>query len=184
MGEKFELHTDAKGKLTQFFLEDPDGYWIEICDCGHVEEHHDKLVVVRKCTALGACGLAKMSIRARRWAHAAKRDLAEFRRYKGQLIEELAMLQAVSAEDVDHEKLTYLCLRRNTYGDPCQGFSEVELRSALAQSGNNVAGALLVLRCSRQASGAKVLMPPAFLDETGHLHSTRALQTTDLPIFD
>mmetsp|Transcript_78296 Transcript_78296/g.203496 ORF Transcript_78296/g.203496 Transcript_78296/m.203496 type:complete len:336 (-) Transcript_78296:44-1051(-) len=168
-------HTSAEGKLTQFFLEDPDGYWLEICNCGeHEEEEH---VVSSKKLSCGDGGrmrlrvwhVAKMKVRARAW-------IARMRSRLGRAEEAAAAEEekrrAVALEAVDKEKLNNFRLRRNTYGDICQGFSDDELRAALAKAGNHAPSAVLCLRKKRQEQGGQVLLPPAFLDDRGKVHLT------------
>jgi len=176
--ERFESdHSTAKGKLTQFFLEDPDGYWLEICNCGEheeEEEHVSEALTARRkleiphgdgCARLQIWHIAKMKVRVRAWAAGARQRLCEMGHA------ELASLRAVASEVVHEDKLNNLCLRRNTYGDICQGFSDKELRAALAKAGNHVPGAILILKQARRESG-QVFQPPSFLDDTGKVHLT------------
>lgn len=67
------------------------------------------------------------------------------------------------------QKLAYLRLRQATYGDVCQGFTPAELREALAKAGDQVPGAVLLLKSWRQTR-AKDYVPPAFLDSSGNVH--------------
>mmetsp|Transcript_83944 Transcript_83944/g.216053 ORF Transcript_83944/g.216053 Transcript_83944/m.216053 type:complete len:95 (+) Transcript_83944:476-760(+) len=73
--------------------------------------------------------------------------------------------------EVDARKLKHLCLRRNTYGDLCQGFADEEFRAALASAGNHVPGAMLILKQRRQEAG-QVFHPPFFLDDEGNVIRT------------
>jgi len=74
---------------------------------------------------------------------------------------------------VEEGKLGRLRLRRNTYGDICQGFDDEQLLSALAQAGNDVPGAVLILKRRRQQEQGQVYEPPCFLDDEGQVTRTR-----------
>jgi len=149
-------HTSSKGKLTQFFLEDPDGHWLEICNCGeHEAEVHNPEFWVS----------AKMKVRMLAWVSRARLRLSNARP------DETVGLKAGTLEDVDREKLYNFCMRRNSYGDICQGFSDDELCTALAQAGNHVPCAILSLKRARVESG-QIFHPPSFLDEVGKVCPT------------
>jgi len=196
--ERFEKHETAEGKLSQFFLEDPDGYWIEICNCGEEENGPSPAVTTTTTTATtsksvdGAGSLrfgiqtrgpttmqllsfAKFIVKSRKWAKLARQRLALLRSGTGPLLAELTSLQAIPAEAVDKTKLEHMCLRRNTYCDPCQGWSEEQILTALAQAGGKVPGALLLLRHAREATGCRIMLPPSFLDSNGQVHLTKPL---------
>merc|ERR1712046_89156 len=75
---------------------------------------------------------------------------------------ELENTVKIREEEVDPDKLDNLVKRSNTYGDICQGFTNTELRRALAMSGNDVPKSILVLRAVREKTGMKYC-PPSYL---------------------
>eukprot|EP00411_Alexandrium_monilatum_P080239 CAMPEP_0175611468 /NCGR_PEP_ID=MMETSP0096-20121207/63318_1 /TAXON_ID=311494 /ORGANISM="Alexandrium monilatum, Strain CCMP3105" /LENGTH=374 /DNA_ID=CAMNT_0016916473 /DNA_START=11 /DNA_END=1135 /DNA_ORIENTATION=+ len=172
--DRFESdHTSAEGKLTQFFLEDPDGYWLEFCNCGEDEERAASATSRRgegrelhggRASRLRLGHVAQLSVRTLRWVRRARARLA----CGESLDEELARLAPVSPERVDARTLSYFCRRRNTYGDICQGFSDEKLRDALAAAGNHAPGAVLLLKRHRREAG-QVYQPPNFLDDKGRI---------------
>eukprot|EP00931_Biecheleriopsis_adriatica_P096466 TRINITY_DN7010_c2_g1_i1.p1 TRINITY_DN7010_c2_g1~~TRINITY_DN7010_c2_g1_i1.p1 ORF type:complete len:377 (+),score=69.20 TRINITY_DN7010_c2_g1_i1:56-1186(+) len=167
---RFESHTSADGKLTQFFVEDPDGYWLELCNCSeHDVNHGDVSPAGQGCHGhFNFPQLARMILRTLRWIRRARQRLeAE------EVARELALLVPVEAEDVNSLKLQFLDSRRKTYGDICQGFSHLELKAALARAGNHVPGAILILK-SLQPEEGQVYQPPNFLDNLGKIHQTKA----------
>jgi len=151
---RFESHTSAQGKLQQFFLEDPDGYWIELCNCQEDEALSPKEV------HFSFSLLAKMVWCTLRWKKQARHHLQNVQ-------QELAALVPIHPQAVSPKKLEFLMLRRNTYGDVCQDFSRDELLRALAKAGNHVPGAILILKTWRKSSH-KVYKPPPFLDASGN----------------
>ena len=83
---------------------------------------------------------------------------------------------------MDEEKLNNLTRRRNTYGDICQGFSEDQLRKALADAGNDVPTAIELLQQTREQEGHHVLVPPKFLDNSQQVHETHAIEMDSQPV--
>lgn len=82
---------------------------------------------------------------------------------------------SIPEEEVDESKLENLACRCNTYGDICQGFSKQELRTILAQAGNDVPKAIVLLEGIRDGQHERVLMPPKFLDNSDTVHTTQAI---------
>jgi len=159
-GTRFEkAHESSEGQLQQYFLEDPDGYWIELCNCG---DEPDEETCTRPSIPLGS--LAKLACRTLRWEKRARRRLSP-----KSIQKELAELAPIEPQLVTEQKLLNLRSRQATYGDVCQGFAPGELRDALAKAGDQVPGAILLLKSWRQTK-AKDYIPPAFLDSSGKLH--------------
>lgn len=174
--QRFEKEgAHAEGKLTQFFLEDPDGYWLEFCNCGvHEEERAASPKSSSKRHPIDIALILKMKHRMRRLKAKARQNLDSLLdAHPAALPGELP--ESVAVEEVDEDFLQHLCLRRNTYGDICQGFSEEELREALSSAGNCVPGAIWLLRKRRELEG-QIYKPPAFLNQHGATHETSAFR--------
>jgi len=160
-------HTSDHGTTQQFFLEDPDGYWVELCNCDdeHGEEarqmHHSNLPRGRGFNSFSS--VAKLAVLALRWIRRARQRL------RMEVEHEFALLVPIVPQAVSAQTLEYFCLRRNTFGDTCQGFTDEELRDALAKAGDDAPGAILILQKLRQATG-RAFLPPAFLDDRGQVH--------------
>merc|ERR1712176_301490 len=174
---RFEAdHTNSKGKVTQFFLEDPDGYWIELCNCqqltafcfGKDDAANHALRYEDGCVSDCIKHVANLQIKTRRGISKAQTNLAQ--REIRSIILDLSGTAGVSLDDVNEEYLENLKKRRNTYGDICQGFSDDELQSALAKAGNVVPTAILVLTYWREKCG-QVYNPPNFLIDSEKLSS-------------
>eukprot|EP00929_Paragymnodinium_shiwhaense_P112475 TRINITY_DN80731_c0_g1_i1.p1 TRINITY_DN80731_c0_g1~~TRINITY_DN80731_c0_g1_i1.p1 ORF type:complete len:252 (-),score=34.64 TRINITY_DN80731_c0_g1_i1:594-1349(-) len=72
---KFETdHKSSAGKVTQFFLEDPDGYWLELCNCDVLTDfcfgnddvkggHHPAFRYEEGCEGVGMHGLADVPVK-------------------------------------------------------------------------------------------------------------------------
>jgi len=180
---KFDAdHQSAEGQLPQFFLEDPDGYWIELLECEEDECDHpsgrqegakpSRPIVIEgkvqqpvksQCRFQSIASASKLYLQLLRWK---KRAQSRLRAGDEAIAEELGQLVPVKPEDVSVDLLTNFRLRRNTYMDLCQGFTSEELQDTLAEAGNNAAGAVLLLRHKRQISN-RPFVPPAYLDMSG-----------------
>jgi hypothetical protein len=169
---KFEADLQTKPtSVIQYFLRDPDGYYIEICNCevltafcfrqGEEADHglHGYAEGITLTAMLGAI----------HWRHTAH-DPAT-------IAARLAAYDRDVAERADEAKLANLLARRLTYGDICQGFSEDELRDVLRRAGNDVRVAVAHLTALRGAD--RVLIPPPHMEgsdtpyqpHTIHLHT-------------
>jgi len=167
-------HTNDKGALTQFFIEDPDGYWLEICNCGDEEEPAELAKGSRG--RLSATATLRMIFRTLQWIRRA-RSYTSSANKDAAIAKELSQLIPILPNQVDERKLQNLQQRRNTYGDPCQGFSNQDLLGALAKAGNDAPGTILILQRLQEKLGTgRVLCPPTFLDDSTTAHFTAAFR--------
>jgi catechol 2,3-dioxygenase-like lactoylglutathione lyase family enzyme len=174
--EKFESgHEHSGGKVTQFFLEDPDGYWMELCNCEVLTEfcfgmddkhgdHHPAFRYQEGCEGVGIHGLVDTVVKAHRWMRKASLHVDHWDKVK----HVHAHCAPISLAEVDQDKLENLKKRRNTYGDMCQGFSEEDLTLALSKSGNSIPDAILILKHGRKELGQH-FSPPNYLIESERL---------------
>jgi len=179
-----ESFTDSKGKVTQYFIRDPDGYYLEICNCDILTkfcleaeakqfESKDKQASLMdiffgtysegQCLApdftVGsvfkiACVVKRLIKRAR---INLRRDIGEH------LAEELRGV--VTADAADEVLLTRLRNRQKTYSDVTQGFTYQDLIKALKRSGNDMPKTILILRSMRH--NETVMLPPVYLINHG-----------------
>lgn len=165
--------------VVQYFVTDPDGYYIEICNCdiltdfclnrecgrnsAHAttaagsHQHFENVCPPPHRSKLSFSAVVMMVVRSIRWRRQAAESAATH----------LAAYNVVVADKADVGKLFNLKARRDTYGDICQGFSEEELVEVLRRSNNVVPVAIAKLTATR--GDKKVLLPPGYLDN-GSLH--------------
>lgn len=172
-------HTNDDGKLIQFFVEDPDGYWMEFCNCDELtdfclgEEAPHQPQYSQDLPGIRIQARARMYIRAKRWIRRGRRALRA-QRSPAFLAVDLAS-SPVHEDDVDEVKLANLVARGNTYGDICQAFSPEELRELLAKAGNDVPTAILMMRQVVIQSG-QILQPPSYIVDSAHLQVCEPLR--------
>ncbi|RYH28386.1 hypothetical protein EON65_12360 [archaeon] len=137
--------------LVQYFIRDPDGYYLELCNCsilngfcldnyreGLPDQHYSlpSLSVLTR--------FVRRVVKARNFTPPSHEDI---------------LRSAKRAEREDEEKAQKLLQRRRVYGDICQGFTEGELRETLRQAGNHVPTAILLLKHNTKSN---VKIPPKF----------------------
>eukprot|EP00438_Fugacium_kawagutii_P026930 Skav203298 [mRNA] locus=scaffold2189:91108:92517:+ [translate_table: standard] len=185
-----EAFETSEGKITQYFVRDPDGYYLELCNCdiltafclfkeknaaakqkaGHVPKYMQLMdAVLGSYNESGQVApstfrlpqLFKTSFMAHRWVKKARQELSK--NFEQRV--EAALAEVKEASQPDPEILAKFTGRQKTYCDVCQGFSQEDLVSALCRSGNHAPTALLLLASCRQ--DVKVYLPPQYLLSEG-----------------
>ena len=188
-----EAFENSEGKITQYFVRDPDGYYLEICNCdiltafclfkekesakqksGHIPKYMQLMDAVlstynesgqTKASAFRLPQLFKTYIIVRRWVKRARGELSKS--FDERVKQALAGVE--DAAQADPKLMANFVCRQKTYCDICQGFSEEDLASTLCKSGNHAPTALLLLAACRQ--DVKVFLPPQYLlSEGGRIH--------------
>jgi len=174
-------HTSDDGKIIQFFVEDPDGNWLEFCNCDELTESclgTQAPYAPRyspDCLGIQVQARADMYIRVKRWIRRARTSIQQQRR--ADFKHKSFAISPVLEDQVDMAKLDNFAARINTYGDICQSFSIDELQSLLADAGNNVPTAVLMMRQKVLQSG-HMMLPPSYLVDSTHLQKCRPLRTS------
>jgi catechol 2,3-dioxygenase-like lactoylglutathione lyase family enzyme len=161
-----ENFDSADGKVTQYFIRDPDGYYIEICNCEVLTKfclfnEEDVVGYAENCKpkCLPAPMLFKVKVRMLQLVRKARASL-----HRGLLEQAKQELNGVRrADEVDGEKLAALIKRQNTFGDITQAFSASQIKEALLIANNQVAQAVILLELKSLSAGKMVLVPPQYL---------------------
>ena len=183
-----EAFENSEGKITQYFVRDPDGYYLELCNCdvltafclfkenakekkpGYVPKY--KKLMDAMLSTYNESGQAKAS--SFRFPQLLKTTVLIHRlvrKARGELKKpfqervEKALEGVEEAAVPDGQLLEKFIGRQKTYCDICQGFSEEDLASALCKSGNYAPTALLLLAACRQ--DVRVFFPPQYLLSEG-----------------
>lgn len=185
--ESFE---NSEGKITQYSIRDPDGYYLEVCNCdiltafclfkedeskqenaGHVPKYME-LIDAMLGTYQEECGQVKASsfrfpqlLKTAVIIHRlVRRARAELKKSFAERVEK-ALMGVQEATAPDAALLAKFLGRQKTYCDICQGFSKEDLASALCKSGNSAPKALLLLAACRKH--VRVCLPPQYLLSEG-----------------
>jgi len=163
------------GKVMQFFIRDPDGYYLELCNCDILtkfclmKEHEISKTMqeatgntdsVKTCLKLHT--VCKISVAMRRWKLHVRANLGSS--FEEILEREMLRLGTQRAASVNKDILHTLQKRRKTYCDITQSYSEEQLVEALLKTGNDVRLALLALKADRGRQ--RVCIPPSYLAPT------------------
>lgn len=163
--------------IKQYFFTDPDGYWIEICNCDILTEYclgdREELAGYRECVGVNALEAFRIANLGITLANSSKRRAVMLRdrmqSEQGRLLkggdpEEIAKWLGYYSPSckVDRVKLEKLVVRRTIFGDLCQSESIEDLSEILRICGNSCPNALHVLQV--RVGDTRVLRPPAFYE--------------------
>ncbi|UJR29376.1 hypothetical protein I4U23_010588 [Adineta vaga] len=147
-----------KPLITQYFFNDPDGYYIELCNCDVLTEfslysnlmlnsfnYHEGIHNKKIFFVIQAVSHWKRLIR----------------RYSSDEFDQILKL-IPRANQIDENKFENLIKRRSIYGDITQGFTDEDIREALLQSNNFVP--LTIKLLARQRGERIFFRPPSFIE--------------------
>ncbi|CAJ1393617.1 unnamed protein product [Effrenium voratum] len=183
-----EAFENSDGKITQYFVRDPDGYYLELCNCdvltafclfkenakvGHTPKYMQLMDAMlgtynesgqMKASPFRFPQLAKTALVVHRLVRKVRAELCKS--FEERVTTALNGVQA--AAEPDPKMLARFLARQKTYCDICQGFSEEALAAALCKSSNHAPTALLLLSACR--ADVRIWMPPVyFLSEGGRI---------------
>eukprot|EP00929_Paragymnodinium_shiwhaense_P113772 TRINITY_DN82079_c0_g1_i1.p1 TRINITY_DN82079_c0_g1~~TRINITY_DN82079_c0_g1_i1.p1 ORF type:complete len:541 (-),score=119.22 TRINITY_DN82079_c0_g1_i1:241-1863(-) len=169
-----ENFDSADGKVTQFFIRDPDGYYLEICNCDILTKFCLESDEAAEKTRRGNLRIAQYSegikIRTLMSMFTIALCYMKFRAYKKRVRANMKMgwkallekeMEGVErAETVDVWILDNMVKRGKTYCDICQGYSREELEETLLVAGNSPRIAVLILKVDR--GDTRMAIPPSY----------------------
>jgi hypothetical protein len=154
--------------VVQYFIRDPDGYYLELCNCdvltkfcfNQLEEdrHHHMMQYEEGVRHVPVANILVAAAKLVQKAFRAKRHVAHFDELLHSLDEELL---GPPATEVDTDKWDKLSHRRLVYGDITQCVSEDELRQTLLRANNCVPTCMLLLAKIAKERGHHY-QPPAY----------------------
>merc|ERR1719491_1440513 len=153
--------------LGQAFVRDPDGYYLEICNCYLLTDFvlglSDDQVLndyedgTKTANTVWASTLLKMK------AQRSKKMLKSFHSLPSSTSVSSSSPQNEREKEADSTILKNFIKRRAVYGDICQSFSPEELEDILCQSGNNAGVAICIMQdWIKSGKVSKVYKPPAY----------------------
>jgi len=171
MGVKFTKNVsvpDAKGvtPITQYFLRDPDGYYIELCNCDILTKFclgKDE-IGIHYGEAVEHVDLSKIFLLSLLIDESKKRAIGC----------DTPLPQDQWAAQADPVKLANLLSRCRIWGDVAQGETEQSISLALRQANNNVPRATRILKANK--GGGEVFVPPAVIIQGETRYQPTAVQ--------
>lgn len=177
---------DGSVAVKQYFVRDPDGYYVEICNCDQLEEYclGEKQALPGFRADIEPLDLKEMCLtklignRLAREGHvriARIRDLGA--RLQGRTLAEIAAeLGAVPTSFADPELVKSFLVRRTVFGDICQCMSEDEVSDVLCLAGNSAEIAIEMLTI--RAGNSPQLQPPAYFLDNGEKFKPKPFSIT------
>mmetsp|Transcript_7977 Transcript_7977/g.11515 ORF Transcript_7977/g.11515 Transcript_7977/m.11515 type:complete len:577 (-) Transcript_7977:235-1965(-) len=164
--------------VEQYFVRDPDGYYVEICNCEVLTEYclgekpisdlgYEEGV---KSLSLSTCAATIQIMH--RWIDKLKSHESSMAMYKSIVKEETdgsiqqvaELLDCDPALEVDQTIFKNLVNRRSIYGDVCQNEEEEDIKAILLATGNDAIKANDVMILREKYHGTKTFRPPGFIE--------------------
>ncbi|KAL7466691.1 hypothetical protein ACHAXS_006989 [Conticribra weissflogii] len=175
--------------VNQYFIRDPDGYYLEICNC---DETLTKYCFGEKDTLPGyEEGIEPLSLAAasstlnlmRRWMTKldTRTDRMEVLSKKvketdGSIKAVAALVGSKRAETVNEKDLSTLLDRRSIYGDVCQNEEEKDMEEILLEAGNSSQVAETIIKLRSAYRGKTIYRPSAVFHADGTKYMPKAIE--------
>lgn len=178
------------GAVDQAFVRDPDGYYIEFCNCEKLEMYlHEKMAEEAKkwdmSTTKSVMNLSKKlkalamesKTAVKTLAEAENDDYEELDSIKDYVIwPDFCEYNENKLVKADQKKLGNLVKRRKVYGDITQNATKDELEMLLRIFDNHVPQVIGALEDRVRTKGSRTFIPPAFFDRDGNLSQPPAFE--------
>ncbi|XP_040576265.1 uncharacterized protein [Lepeophtheirus salmonis] len=153
--------TIKNGVVNQIFVRDPDGYYIEFCECDSLHEYGKKLEEERRTIVSSfsrAVGIKEKFI-----------EIIKRTKERTKCPNEIEDISPdfTPNHPVDETKLENLLKRRQVYGDIIQPIEEKELRKLLSFTMNDVPKLIQILKKRNSLAKEQILVPPTFIETDG-----------------
>jgi hypothetical protein len=180
--------------LSQAFIRDPDGYYIEICNCniltdfalnlsGHkssrtagdslAETYNEGVMTIA--TAQVATML--------KLAAAAKGRVKQVKRVSQVILDTTPLPEDLQPAMADPGIMANFLKRRQIYGDICQSFCAEELEEILREAGNVAPKAVLLMERRILCEGhSRLFSPPAYYVECDNQQSSFKPESFEAPV--
>jgi catechol 2,3-dioxygenase-like lactoylglutathione lyase family enzyme len=148
--------------IIQYFFNDPDGYYLELCNCDVLTEfsfnRNSFLDDINYHEGIHNDTVFEIVQAASHWK-------AKVRKYSIEEFDEI-LNKIPRANHIDQEKFDNLIKRRSIYGDIIQGFTDQDIKEALLQTNNIIPLTIQILEQKRGKD--QYFQPPSFI-ENGQL---------------
>mmetsp|Transcript_42714 Transcript_42714/g.70474 ORF Transcript_42714/g.70474 Transcript_42714/m.70474 type:complete len:651 (-) Transcript_42714:246-2198(-) len=165
--------------VRQYFFRDPDGYYIEVCNCDVLTKYclgaknaPELLSYEEGARNLSIEDAGKLIGIMQRWTAKGQQEkhdrqaLLEKAKATDHSLKALAGLFGYkAATTVDEALLATLITRKSVWGDICQSMTEDQLREVLLLCGNSVPHADNVMKLKAEVEGQRRMQAPAFYED-------------------
>merc|ERR1712176_812136 len=177
-GVPFRTNVSSNNKaiVVQYFFRDPDGYYLEVCNCDVLTEYcignKDLLVGyeegIQPLTINDAVQLSLIGLRISKFANASWNRLQKLMDDGLKCKPHATIAKALGctpADTADKNKLKSLIVRLTVYGDVVQNETEESLENILKLTGNSMKHAQEVMLI--HAGDISKIQPPPFFEGDG-----------------
>ena len=171
----------------QHFVRDPDGYYIEFCNCEKLEKYLQAKMVddAQKYNFSVANSMLTFGKKLKMIANDSKQTVEQLKKIslteapeksKRVFFPETFENNDKSNIQVDTLKFKNLKKRQNIYGDITQNASEEELEKLLIHFQNDVPKVIGALEHKTRSKGTRTFIPPAFFGRNGEFYQPPAFE--------
>lgn len=177
-GDGTNTSNDNSKIVRQYFFRDPDGYYLEVCNCMELTKYclgdEKDLTGYDENVKPMTIGAAAVNINImQKWALMGRQSVSnrkdmidnKLKQTDGSPEQIARLIGCTAATEVDGEMLENLRVRRSIFGDICQNETDESLKDILIQSGNVVHMADEIMHLKAAYTGERVYQPPAFYEE-------------------
>lgn len=163
--------------VRQYFFRDPDGYYMEVCNCQQLTSYclgeETELVGYDEGVKPLSLGNSAVSVNLmQKWSGMASKHVKN----RSEIVEEVkktdgsaesiaSILGYTKADVVDATILLSMITRLSIYGDICQNETEVSIKEILLLAGNNAHDADEIMHIKAENAGFRIFQPPAFYEQ-------------------
>lgn len=163
--------------IRQYFIRDPDGYYIEMCNCAVLTDFclgdQSELAGYDEGVRSLSLGTALVSINLmQKWGDLSRSGMQDRVNMKEEASKTdgsnraiASLFRCVPSKVVDNEILENFKVRKSVYGDICQNETLESLEEILLLSGNNSTIANQIMSLKAECAGSKTFVPPAFYEQ-------------------
>lgn len=163
--------------VRQYFFRDPDGYYIEVCNCdvltkyclgadNELKGYNEGVKPLSLANAALVVDLMqKWSGKACKGVQDRKSILDEVKKTDGSASSIAKLLGCKKAEEVDETILRNFITRMSIYGDICQNECEESIKEILLLAGNSAEIADEIVNIKAENSGRFVFQPPPIYEQ-------------------
>mmetsp|Transcript_33131 Transcript_33131/g.54701 ORF Transcript_33131/g.54701 Transcript_33131/m.54701 type:complete len:548 (+) Transcript_33131:55-1698(+) len=163
--------------VRQYFFRDPDGYYMEVCNCQQLTSYclgeETELAGYDEGVRPLSLGNSVVAVNLmQKWSGMASKNvqnrsevLEEVKKTDGSAESIASVLGYTKADVVDETILLNLVTRMSIYGDICQSETEESIKEILMLAGNSPADADELMHIKAENAGFKIFQPPAFYEQ-------------------
>lgn len=176
-GEGTNENNESDKIVRQYFFRDPDGYYMEVCNCQQLTSYclGDETELVGYDEGVRPLSLSNSIVSVnlmQKWSGLASKQVKNRSGVLEQVkltdgsAESIASILGCKRVDVVNEAiLLNLFTRMSIYGDICQNETEESMKEILLLAGNDASDADEIMHIKAENAGLRIFQPPSFYEQ-------------------